>query len=92
MLKEYLSREEMLELPICTKSYIILRDYIFHHADLALYRKMIIEYLAEMPVYELLQILQFASIMTGDKYQGIVDLIFRHYDRGGEENLYHLFD
>lgn len=81
MPKEYLSREEMLELPVCTKSYIILRDYIFHHADPALYRKMIIEYLDEIPVHELLQILQFASIMTGNDYQGIVDLIFLHYDR-----------
>lgn len=75
---KYLSKAEMMSLPLCTRSYIVLHNYIIHNADRDLYRKIISEYLEEIPVFELMQILHTARIMFLGDYQDIVDLIFIH--------------
>ena len=74
--EKYIKREEMLQLSVSTKNYIILRDYIFHHADRELYQKLLREYSQEIPVFELVQILLMGRVMLGWEYQSVVELIF----------------
>lgn len=75
--EKYMKREEILQLSVSTKSYIILKDYIFHHADQELYQKVIREYLQEIPIFELVQILSVGRVMLGWEYQSVVELIFQ---------------
>lgn len=75
---DYLDEKEMLKLPKSIKSYIMLRDYVLNHsADPRLYRKLIYEYLSDIPVFELMELLVVGKITLGADYQKIVEFIFQ---------------
>ena len=75
----YLSREEMLQLPISTKSWILLKDYVLHHADKDIFVKIISDYLEQCPLFELVNILLVARIMLDtESFQQVTECVFQH--------------
>ncbi|MCD8120860.1 MAG: hypothetical protein LUE65_01285 [Clostridiales bacterium] len=72
-----LSREVLLELPVSINSYIVLRDYIIHHADRELYKKFILQYKEVCPGYEMARILELVNYMFyGEDPYEIIGLVF----------------
>lgn len=52
--------------------------YLLHHADAEMYQKLIGQYLTEIPAFDLVQILSFGSVMLGDDFRSVVEMVFVH--------------
>ena len=56
-----LPREELLSLPVSITSWIILREYAETHADCAVFRKILTDYWAAAPLWEMVRVIDLAS-------------------------------
>lgn len=71
--------DELLDLPFSTNSYLVIRDSLYYYRDIKLYRKLICEYLDQLPLFEIENIIVLANIMLcDDEYLLILDMIFLH--------------
>lgn len=73
-----ISREDLLGLPVSMRSWIILREYAFYHADLAVYLKIIEEYLEECPLFEVYNLMTRAhDLFRAPLFQKILEKLFQ---------------
>ena len=78
--RKYIKHDELLSLPDSITSWIVLRDYASHHADLEIYKKIIFEYRDYCPLFELEKIFLKARCFFDEKtFQELVEYLFNQY-------------
>lgn len=75
----YPSRRELLSLPISVNSFLVIKRYAFSHYDAQLFYKLINDYLDQVPIWELNEIMLAARmILTGEAYYKLMKMVFSH--------------
>lgn len=74
----YPEREELFKMPPSVRGWIVLKDYAHHFGDFEILRKIITDYLAECPLFELDQLLKSANIFLSEKdFQSLMIFLFK---------------
>ena len=78
--RNYLKRDELLELPVSITSWIVLRDYASCHADIDVYKKLISDYRKDCPLFELEKIFLTAKASFDEtEFQELVEFLFNQH-------------
>ena len=75
-----LPREELLSLPVSITSWIILREYAETHADCAVFRKILTDYWAAAPLWEMVRVIDLASFnLKASEFEWLINSAFEAY-------------
>lgn len=73
-----LTKNELLNLPVSVKSWILLRHYLDQTWDMDVFIKVIDDYYSEMPLFEVYILFSLAEKMVDDStFQELIDRLFK---------------